>query len=152
MQNHLKNCPKVLVPCHCKSCGQQLKRAELNSHMEECFSEPVLCQYCNRSFPYKNLTGDTGGMKGRPPRPHYNECEYFPENCLLDECQEKIVRKNQEHVNRHINDLETTRKQLRETKEELTKTKEELKTAKRALQGIKSGHNEIGDHLKDLTL
>ncbi|KAL9955416.1 hypothetical protein ACROYT_G036739 [Oculina patagonica] len=89
LQDHLKECPFVLVSCT-NLCGKQIQRKDLQQHMEkECNLRKIPCEYCQNDV----LWNDTEN--------HFETCSKYPEKCKKCE-EEGIERDKMEfHLEQH---------------------------------------------------
>ena len=79
-------CKFVLLPCSL-TCGKQLLRCELKEHLtEECPLRTCVCEYCDYSSTYKDVT-----------TMHYSDCPNYPIVCPNSCTEEKLKRSSLDH-------------------------------------------------------
>ena len=79
-------CKFVLLPCSLV-CGKQILRCKLKEHLtEECPLRTCVCEYCDYSSTYKDVTTT-----------HYSDCPNYPIICPNSCTEEKLKRSSLNH-------------------------------------------------------
>ena len=108
---HLEECPDLELPCGNNGCPVKIKRCLMTEHYDECPKQIMACRY------------------------RFAGCEEkFTRESTQDHNKEFI----QHHLDKAINNTETTQRQLNETTERLNKTTERLNEATASIDDLQS--------------
>ena len=99
MKAHRKVCPLEQLKCPFDSlCAAAILRRDLESHKKECDFRPYTCIYCGNEGTFLSVTGRGKFWTWKKPS-HYEQCGYFPLECV-NNCREKNIKRKEMNAHR----------------------------------------------------
>jgi len=168
-----KDCPKEIINCPNNNCKVKIRREEMDSHLQNCEFRDCICEICNLSIPFKELSGhkevcpkekiycplNCGTLIERQDiNLHEKKCINYFIDCPYSflGCNHKLVKKDKkELLNKYMSiHLELAVKKVRELeelKQRIQQYKKEIKELKayKEKYSLKKHYNKIKNKSED---